>query len=158
MTNESTINQQAQAIDISQAATPGFLRRLMAMFYDSILLFGIVLLASGLALMLNGGKPVQPNNPVYSLYMLLVIFWFYAWFWTHGGQTLGLRAWRSKVIRDDGQPLTWKDALLRFVFAIVSLLPAGLGFFWSLIDRDNLAWHDRWSKTRLVLLAKAKKS
>jgi uncharacterized RDD family membrane protein YckC len=39
---------------------------------------------------------------------------------------------------------------LRFLAAIVSWLPFGLGFWWQLWDRDGLTWHDRLSSTRLV--------
>jgi uncharacterized RDD family membrane protein YckC len=77
---------------------------------------------------------------------------FHILFWTRGGQTLGMRAWRLKVLRDDGQPLTIQDALLRYVAAILSWAALGLGFLWILVDSDGLAWHDRISKTRLVIL------
>jgi uncharacterized RDD family membrane protein YckC len=40
-------------------------------------------------------------------------------------------------------------ASLRFFAAILSWLPAGLGFWWQLWDKDKLAWHDRLSGTRL---------
>ena len=33
---------------------------------------------------------------------------------------------------------------------MISLLPFGLGFFWQLVDKERLAWHDRISKTRLI--------
>jgi len=32
------------------------------------------------------------------------------------------------------------------------LLPAGLGWWWMLVDRERLAWHDRLSGTRIVLV------
>jgi uncharacterized RDD family membrane protein YckC len=67
-------------------------------------------------------------------------------------------AWRLRVERSDGALLTWRDALLRLAGAFVSLAPLGLGYFWILIDRDGLAWHDRWSGTRVVVLPKRKKS
>ncbi len=45
----------------------------------------------------------------------------------------------------------------RFIVAIISWLPAGLGFWWQLWDRDKLTWHDRVSGTRLVYYPKPKK-
>jgi len=60
------------------------------------------------------------------------------------------------VVRNDGDALTFRDALLRYLSAIVSLAALGLGFLWVLIDRDNLAWHDRISRTRLVMIQKKK--
>ena len=40
--------------------------------------------------------------------------------------------------------------------ACVSLAALGLGYFWIWIDRERLAWHDRWSGTRVVVLPKKK--
>ena len=88
---------------------------------------------------------------------LLVILVFFCGFWLRGGQTLGMRAWRLMVVRDDGSPLTLRDALVRFASAVLSWAALGIGFLWSLFDRENLAWHDRLSGTRLVILEKPKK-
>jgi uncharacterized RDD family membrane protein YckC len=33
-----------------------------------------------------------------------------------------------------------------------------LGYFWIWIDRDRLAWHDRWSGTRVVVTPKKQES
>ncbi|MBU0499115.1 MAG: RDD family protein [Gammaproteobacteria bacterium] len=146
------MNSIPEAPDASRAPAPGLLRRLAAIFYDLLLLLAMLFVASGLALLINGGQPIQSGNPFYTLYMLLVTFLFYAWFWVHGGQTLGMRAWRIRVLRDDGQPLTWGDATRRFLFAVLSLIPFGLGFLWSLFDKEGRAWHDRLSRTRLILV------
>jgi uncharacterized RDD family membrane protein YckC len=71
-----------------------------------------------------------------------------------GGQTLGMRTWRIKLVRNDGGPITWTIALKRYAYAVVSLVCLGLGFLWVLYDRDKLAWHDRWSGTKLTTLPK----
>ncbi len=63
-----------------------------------------------------------------------------------------MRSWRIKLVRSDGGPVTWTTALKRFVYALLSLICLGLGFLWVLYDRDKLAWHDRWSGTRLIWL------
>jgi uncharacterized RDD family membrane protein YckC len=75
---------------------------------------------------------------------------FFTGFWWRGGQTLGMRAWRLKVVRMDGSPLRWSDALKRHLAALLSCLTLGLGFLWVLVDSDGLAWHDRLSATRLI--------
>ena len=48
--------------------------------------------------------------------------------WTRGGQTIGMRAWRLRVVGADGLPVAWPRALLRFVIAAVSLAAFGIGF------------------------------
>ena len=85
-----------------------------------------------------------------------MIVLFFGWFWTWRGQTLGMLRGACACERNDGVALTWRDALMRLAGACVSLLPLGLGYFWIWIDRDRLAWHDRWSGTRVVVLPKKK--
>ena len=134
------------------AATPGSVsRRLAAMIYDSMLILAIWMLGTAALLPITGGEAIEgPWMPLYQLYLLALTFTFFAGFWLRGGQTLGMKAWRLHVERNDGQPLALKDAVRRFVAAIPALLPFGLGLFWCLIDRDRLAWHDRLSQTRIV--------
>ncbi|MHB8534685.1 MAG: RDD family protein [Sulfuricaulis sp.] len=135
-----------------EAHSPGFLRRLGAMFYDSLLLLAILIMVSYPFVWLTGGK--QEFLILYRIYLLAIIFLYYGGFWVRGGQTLGMRTWRIKILRADGRPVTWGVALKRFAFALVSLLCLGFGFFWILYDRDKLAWHDRWSGTKLIRLPK----
>ena len=134
-------------------APPGFLRRLGAVAYDALLLLAILMMMSYPYVWLTGGgKQSFMVHAIYRIYLLAICFIFYGGFWTHGGQTLGLRTWRIMLVRNDGGSITWTDALKRFASALLSLLCLGLGFLWVLYDRDKLAWHDRLSGTRLVLL------
>jgi uncharacterized RDD family membrane protein YckC len=128
---------------------PGFLRRLTALLYDFLLLIAVLFVATALLLPLNAGEAFTAQQFFFPLYLLLVSFFFYTWFWTHGGQTLGLRAWKIKVLTLDRKPISWKQALLRFTIAIVSWGFCGLGFLWILIDKNQRSWHDHLSKTAL---------
>lgn len=129
----------------------GLLRRLAALCYDLLLLAAVLLALTGIVLAARGGAAVAPHTAWFQLFVVVVCGLFYMWFWTHGGQTLGMRAWKIRVVRDDGQALTWGDAALRFGAAWLSLLPAGLGFWWALLDADRRCWHDRLSRTRVRL-------
>lgn len=151
-------------VDITQVRAPGLLRRLAAILYDAALLIGVLMVAVTLLVIpyaLLIGEPFPHEDPVHRLalqgYLLLVIGSFFTFFWARGGQTLGMRAWRIRVLRDDGEALTWRDAWRRFFTAILALAPLGLGLFWMLFDREGLAWHDRLSNTRLVMLAKPRR-
>jgi uncharacterized RDD family membrane protein YckC len=131
----------------------GLFRRLMAMIYDFFLLLSVLLLATALALLVTRGT-LDYHHPMFRSYLFVVCFWFYAWFWTHGGQTLGMRAWRLRVQRLDGGPITLWQALLRFLSAIPSLAVFGIGYLWILVDKNHMALHDRISESVIVLLPK----
>ena len=123
------------------------------MIYDLMAVFAVIFVADALVVIpadVIWGLRDIGGHPLVQLYQAALIALFFGWFWTHGGQTLGLRAWKLKVIRDEGGPLGWKDASLRMAASLVSAAPAGLGYLWILVDRDGLAWHDRLSHTRIV--------
>ncbi|MCR4301434.1 MAG: RDD family protein, partial [Sulfuricaulis sp.] len=102
---------------------PGFLRRLGAMFYDALLLLALLMMLSYPYVWLTGGdKPGLVVKTAYQFYLLAICFFFYTGFWVRGGQTLGLRTWRLKLVTKDGGPITWALALKRFAFAWISLL------------------------------------
>lgn len=126
---------------------PGFLRRLTVIFYDLLLLIALLFVATAVLLPLNAGEAFTNQQFFFPIYLLLVSFFFYAWFWTHGGQTLGLRTWKIKVLTLDMKPISWKQALLRFITAIISWSFFGLGFLWILIDKNQRSWHDHLSQT-----------
>ncbi len=151
------MNKQ-NTIDITQVVAPGFFRRFAAMCYDSLLLLALIMVTTSLIIIplgLEAGDTSVGRNPLFQITVFgLIPPFFFSWFWAKGGQTLGMRAWRLQAIRDDGKPLTWRDALLRYFAALLSWAAAGVGFLWILVDHDKLAWHDRLSKTRLVLTAK----
>ncbi len=154
------MNKQ-KTINIAQTVVPSFFRRLAAICYDSLLLLALIMVATSLIIIplgLEAGDTSVGRNPLFQIVVFgLIPPFFFSWFWVKGGQTLGMRAWRLQVVRNDGKPLTWRDALLRYCAALLSWAAIGVGFLWIFVDRDKLAWHDRLSKTRLVIAAKRAK-
>jgi uncharacterized RDD family membrane protein YckC len=132
------------------AKSAGLARRLAALIYDLLLLLGVWFVATALVLPLNGGQAFRPMQTGYSLYLLGVSVLFFGWFWTHGGQTLGMRAWALRLRTMNGDPVSWKHAVLRLAAACLSAGLIGLGYLWITIDPEGLAWHDRLSRTRVV--------
>ncbi|HET9695066.1 MAG TPA: RDD family protein, partial [Steroidobacteraceae bacterium] len=134
----------------------GLPRRLAALFYDSLLLLALLMIVTACFLPFTGGEAVTwERSPVlYVLYQAALVgvtVAFYGVFWTRQGHTLGMATWRLRVERLDGSLLTWPDAVVRLVAAVLSWLPAGLGWFWSLVDREHRTWHDMLSHTRVVV-------
>ena len=146
-------------LDIANAETPALPRRLAAIIYDSVLIFALLVVAFALLVIPLGmglgvdGEQIA-RNPLARVYLGSVIAGFFCWFWLRGGETLGMRAWRVRLVRDDGRPLTLKLCLLRQAAALLSWAALGMGFLWSLLDRDRLTWHDRLTGTRLVMVLK----
>jgi uncharacterized RDD family membrane protein YckC len=134
------------------AKTAGLFRRLAALFYDSLLLLAIWFIATALLLPITGGEAVPPNNPLLPTYLLFISVFFYGWFWRHGGQTLGMRAWRLQLSNLRPGPVSWWQVLLRVLVAIPSAALFGAGYFWLLVDKRKLTWHDRYSETRILSL------
>jgi uncharacterized RDD family membrane protein YckC len=147
------------ATDITQARQPGLLRRLAAMAYDLILLLGLLMLAVTLVVVPYEGLTGEPFPQqgllfhLHQVYLACVFAGFHTYFWVHGGQTLGMRAWRFRLLRDDGRPLSGADALRRFGFAALTLGPISL--LWVPFDPQGLSPYDRLSRTRPVLLKRS---
>jgi uncharacterized RDD family membrane protein YckC len=125
-------------------------RRLAAGVYDIFLIFALLLFATGIALLLNKGHSFGPSNLFFTLYLTTFIGLFYCWFWTHGGQTLGMQAWKIKVVDNNLQHITWQMAIKRFVFAVPSVGLFGVGYIMSFFTQNKLSVHDFASKTRVI--------
>ena len=121
------------------------------MFYDGMLLFAWLMAAAAPVVMAAGGADSGLVSGVwFQADLYAAAYLFFGWFWTHGGQTLGLRCWKLRVIGQDGGDLNWGDAAIRFLAATLSLCAFGLGFAAALFHPQRLAWHDRLSKSRVA--------
>ncbi|SDH62224.1 RDD family protein [Pseudomonas panipatensis] len=143
------------------------LRRGAAMFYDFLLCVALMMVVTLLyqqvllRLILGGDKLRQLadqggliGDPLLSSLLFVSLFAFFAKFWTHKGQTLGMQVWGVRVQNRDGTPISLMQALLRFVIAIASWACCGLGFLWMLWDKDKRTWHDRYSESVVVQIPK----
>ncbi|TDR51461.1 putative RDD family membrane protein YckC [Halomonas ventosae] len=141
----------------------GLGRRLGAMLYDGLLVLAIwiVMVSAHLAVVrLVLEVPAEQVGTglvqVLSLRLLLAVtaFVFFGFFWTRGGMTLGMQAWRLRVQTLDGCSITGFQALQRFLVASISLAAFGLGYLWILVDGEKRSWSDIASGTRVVVLPK----
>lgn len=132
--------------------TASLIRRLAALVYDTLILSGLCFVATLVLVWLNGGQAFAAHDARLSVWLMMVCFVFVGWCWTHGGQTPGMRAWNIQVEGDNGQCLSWTQALVRFLSAGLSLVCLGSGYLWMLIDSEKRTWPDRWSGTRVVYI------
>jgi uncharacterized RDD family membrane protein YckC len=138
----------------------GFGRRLAALLYDALLLAALLMVFTAGALFFTHGAALVPATVgawvyLYRAGLVLLIAGYYLLNWLRSGQTLGMRAWRLRVVTESGKPLAWSAAALRALFGALAWAPAALGVLWLYVDRDHLALHDRLSKTRVVTLARS---
>lgn len=111
-----------------------FWERMGAAFLDMVLV-GIL---GGLV----GGPPLG----------FLVALAYFAGMWAWKGTTIGGIVLGLKVVRLDGQPVTFAVALVRGLSAAFSIIVLFLGFLWIAWDKDKQGWHDRIAGTVVVRL------
>ncbi|MBE9515559.1 MAG: RDD family protein [Proteobacteria bacterium] len=142
-----------------QTQKPGLLIRLLAIIYDCLLLIALLMIATLPYIMIIGGPPQSLTARLgLQLYLLVIIVGFFGWFWTHGGQTLGMRSWRLKLVTNNGDKLGWTVVFKRLFGALLSATAVGLGYIWIVFDPQQRSWHDILSGTHLIRLPKKKKS
>lgn len=130
-------------------------RRLAALGYDLMPLLALWMLTAGLVLLaFRGEVDVAHQPPLYHFSLqtalLAVTAGYFVLSWTRGGQTIGMRAWRIRLVDADGRPPDARRALLRLAVALPAIALVGAGLLWCLIDRDRRAWHDLAAGTRIV--------
>jgi uncharacterized RDD family membrane protein YckC len=141
------VSKQSNPVELA-----GLFRRLAAMVYDGFLLAALWFLATGILVALNGGNALSPFQGQLILFpsIILLTASFYTWFWTHGGQTLGMRTWKIRLVTSEGKAITRHQALIRILSSIPSIACLGMGYMWIFVDSEKSTWHDHLSQTRVV--------
>ncbi|KAF0814048.1 hypothetical protein IGB42_01728 [Andreprevotia sp. IGB-42] len=172
----------------------GWWRRFFAWLYELLLLVPVILLAGIPALALQavlqsllGGVKVDGviDTPFAHMlnfaWLMAVSFFYFAWCWRRGGQTLAMKTWRVRILAVNGQPVSLRAAAIRFFAAFACWFPLiplwmlarrdpqwipyawfsfGLflaPFFWAFADREKQLLHDRLAGTRLVFAPSKRK-
>ncbi len=156
---------------------PNTLKRLLAALYDGFLVLATLFIATALTMPFTKGE-VAANNSIYmSFYLLFVAHIFFAWFWTHGGQTLGMRVWKQQLIGLDGKAVNWQQSFVRFITGLpawglfiiglilwvksdiaesLTNIPGWLfaltGFIWILLNTKSNNWRDKLSGTQVIVV------
>ena len=140
--------------DTKPTAVPAIIGwRLLALVYDAVIALAQLFVISALSLaVLPGHKPVTPGSA--ASYGVFTAIWgvlgAYAMLsWRFGGQTIGMKPWRLKVVAADGGRPDWRALLIRYAVASLSL---GTALLWSLVDGERRGLHDLASGTAFVRL------
>ena len=131
--------------------------RLLAAIYDLLPLLALWFASTVLILAASGGAfdvHRVAHKVMLQTVVVLVSASYFALSWSRGGQTIGMRPWRLRIVSADGGSVTLRMSLVRFAIALFSLAPAGLGFWWALVDAQRRTWHDIAAGTVMVQLEK----
>lgn len=147
------------------APIAGFGPRIGALIYDALIVVGVAALASAIGMGIAEGLIYFNIVDIDGRYIdtaayagqqiwFAILVWgsvcsFYLWFWTHGGQTVGMRAWRLRVQNSDGTAISLTQALIRLATAAL-----GLGNLQVPFDKKNRAFQDHWSHCDVLRLSK----
>lgn len=144
----------------------GFWRRLLAFLIDkvilyfvSLILFLIVLLALGLGGNIQGRILAAPEELMqrigvfallYLAVSLLADMAYFTWFHGIAGRTPGKMLLGLRVIQASGDPITPGIAFLRWVGYLISGPVFCLGFLWIAFDDRKQGWHDKIAATLVI--------
>ena len=107
---------------------PSLWRRLACMMYECLLIFGVVFVAIGVsffaAYLFGTSRPsdTMGNGHALQAFLFVVLGIYFTWFWSHG-QTLAMKTWHIRVVDSQGNALTQRRALLRYLWAWLWFLP-----------------------------------
>jgi len=117
----------------------------MAFLYDSLLLIAVFFVVTSVAIAFNGGVAIQ--NHAFKLVLYVAGLLFFSWFWRHGGQTLGMQAWRIKVVSDSNNKLSYEQCAKRY---LAGTFLFGITLLVAMFSPSGQGLHDVYSKTRIV--------
>ena len=164
-----------------------FWRHLLAMVYDLFLIIPLLMVTSLVLVAVHGPTETAAVRtvPAWQQWSLtyVALIGFYGTFWRQKGQTLGMQAWRVKLVhKGTSIKVTWSQAAGRIIVAsvpfILGLMPyqvidvndAGLfiyiataviascGFLWRFFNENRLYLHDLVTGTELRLTPPRDKS
>ena len=103
---------------------PQFWRRISCILYEQLVLLGVIaftfLLPNlGLGILFGASLP----SWLTFLYLYAVLGIYFIWYWTKSGQTLAMQTWRVRMIGPGGYNLTRRQAIKRYFFGSLWLLP-----------------------------------
>ncbi|MEX2263952.1 MAG: RDD family protein [Bryobacteraceae bacterium] len=143
-----TLKTSVEAVIFCDAPVATPMHRAIAAAIDaSMILIGITLFL--LVFQLGGGDLIftKATVPAYAAAVATVgVFYGLLWALARGG-TAGMRWTQLQVVNFDGHPPDARQRAIRFAGTILSILSAGLGLAWALVDEEGLTWHDHMSGT-----------
>ena len=126
------------------------LKLFAACVYELLLLLALWMLCTWAFISLFG--EATTGNKRYILQFLLwgITGAYFVFCWHKSGQTLATKTWKIKLVNQQNNSLSLRNAIVRYALASALMLAGGLSLFWMLVDKDGLFLHDRLLKTRFI--------
>jgi uncharacterized RDD family membrane protein YckC len=142
------IKTQVEAVIYCDAPVALPAHRAIAAAFDT----AIVLVAVGAFLaifFLSGGiiALTKQNIPFFIGVAFVLAFFYRLLFCLADGDTPGMRFAGLRLVDFDGRKPDREQRGMRQIAGLLSVLSAGLGLVWALVDEESLTWHDHISKT-----------
>ena len=135
----------------------GFWVRSAAFIVDSCLIaivMFVILVPFGVPLFVTRevlGRLTVELHPTSSTVNTLLSAALFIGFWARFGQTPGMMLFNLRVLRaEDGKPIDFVIAAVRYLGLLVSLAVILLGVIWVAFDRNKQGWHDKLVRTVVV--------
>jgi len=114
----------AEAAPAAGPTSPGLRRRLAALLYEGVLLFGVVWAVGIVYGVATNQRHALHGALGLKITLFAVLGLYFVYFWSRHGQTLAMRTWRLRVVGPDGRPPGAGRAALRYLLAWLWFLPA----------------------------------
>ena len=133
----------ATAVPSATTDKVGFWIRVGAYLIDAVILIVVDTIV---------GLIFQHNQALQQLIGLVISLGYFVYFWSAagGGQTLGMRALKIKVVKTDGSQLDYVGGLIRYVGLFISFVVIFIGVIWVAFDPNKQGWHDKIAGTYVV--------
>lgn len=155
------------------AQSPGLSRRMACFAYEGLLLFGVVMMSGYLYASLTQQRHALQGRHGLQAFEFLVLGTYFSWFWSHGGQTVAMKAWQIRLVGRRDQAVGQARALARYILSWIWFAPAlvlvatlqvrSLGAIFGIVlggialyatsarlHPERQFWHDALCGTKLV--------
>jgi uncharacterized RDD family membrane protein YckC len=144
-----------------------------AFVYEGVLLFGVWMISGYLYSSLTQQRHALHGTAGLQAFEFIIMAIYFTWFWSHGGQTVAMKAWRIQLVSNVGGAVSQRRALMRYLLSWLWFVPAWACSHWaglhggsalfgsmlagmlafaslSWLRPDRQFWHDAVCNTRLI--------
>jgi len=161
VSSEELLEEEGEGVIWERPLKGAFWLRSMAFAVDQLILVFILAIFAVVGFLATemgtrGGREIFLYQqirivlPILLPLAMILILTYFTFFHAAWGQTIGKMIFRLRVVKTDGQPLTFSRALARTFAYTLSAIPFFLGFFWVGFTSKKRAWHDAIAGTMVV--------